>query len=182
MDKIWAKMIFWLWPRNFDFARFLQTSALNFEESYASDKASLYFYSHQESCLGLESNPWSSVAICHMSLCLSGASCPIWKDEDHQNCPVCQSSPIWLSEEFCESNYFRIEQRVVLLHILIFVLADCRIIKGQDKKKKIKNMFSLFWFWPQPIATHETDIQICLCPGLYSTSFSYISPPLSRIN
>ena len=25
MDKIWAKMIFWLWPRNFDFARFLQT-------------------------------------------------------------------------------------------------------------------------------------------------------------
>ena len=29
MDKIWAKMIFWLWPRNFDFARFLQTFALN---------------------------------------------------------------------------------------------------------------------------------------------------------
>ena len=28
MDKIWAKMIFWLWPRNFDFARFLQTFAL----------------------------------------------------------------------------------------------------------------------------------------------------------
>ena len=25
MDKIWAKMIFWLWPRNFDFARFLLT-------------------------------------------------------------------------------------------------------------------------------------------------------------
>ena len=22
MDKIWAKMIFWLWPRNFDFARY----------------------------------------------------------------------------------------------------------------------------------------------------------------
>ena len=29
MDKIWAKMIFWLWPRNFDFARFLHTFALN---------------------------------------------------------------------------------------------------------------------------------------------------------
>ena len=29
MDKIWAEMIFWLWPRNFDFARFLQTFALN---------------------------------------------------------------------------------------------------------------------------------------------------------
>ena len=28
MDKIWAKMIFWLWPRNFEFARFLQTFAL----------------------------------------------------------------------------------------------------------------------------------------------------------
>ena len=28
MDKIWAKMIFWLWPWNFDFARFLQTFAL----------------------------------------------------------------------------------------------------------------------------------------------------------
>ena len=27
MDKIWAKMIFWLRPRNFDFARFLQTFA-----------------------------------------------------------------------------------------------------------------------------------------------------------
>ena len=33
-------------------------------------------------------------------------------------------------------------------------------------------MFTLFWFWPQPIATHETDIQICLCPGLYLTFFS----------
>ena len=75
----------------------------------------------------------------------------------------------WLSEEFFETNYFRIEQRVVLLHILIFVLADCRIINGQDKKKK-KN--TLFWFWPQPIAMHETDIQICLCPGLYLTFFS----------
>ena len=30
MDKIWAKMIFWLWPRNFDFTRFLQTFALQF--------------------------------------------------------------------------------------------------------------------------------------------------------
>ena len=29
MDKIWAKMIFWLWPWNFDFARFLQTFPLN---------------------------------------------------------------------------------------------------------------------------------------------------------
>ena len=28
MDKIWGKMIFWLLPRNFDFARFLQTFAL----------------------------------------------------------------------------------------------------------------------------------------------------------
>ena len=28
MDKIWAKVIYWLWPRNFDFARFLQTFAL----------------------------------------------------------------------------------------------------------------------------------------------------------
>ena len=58
--------------------------------------------------------------------------------EDDQNCPVCQSSPIWLSEEFFETNYFRIEQRVVLLDILIFVLADCCIINGQDKKKKKK--------------------------------------------
>ena len=33
MDKIWAKMIFWLWPRNFDFARFLQTFALKFSSS-----------------------------------------------------------------------------------------------------------------------------------------------------
>ena len=32
MDKIWAKIIFWLWPRNFDFARFLQTFALNSQE------------------------------------------------------------------------------------------------------------------------------------------------------
>ena len=31
MDKIWAKMIFWLWPRNFDFARFLQTFALKYQ-------------------------------------------------------------------------------------------------------------------------------------------------------
>ena len=29
MDKIWAKVICWLWRRNFDFARFLQTFALN---------------------------------------------------------------------------------------------------------------------------------------------------------
>ena len=93
--------------------------------------------------------------------------------EDDQNCPVCQSSPIWLSEEFFETNYFRIEQRVVLLDILIFVLADCCIINGQDKKKKKKKKkITLFWFWPQPIATHETDIQICLCPGLYLTFFS----------
>ena len=56
--------------------------------------------------------------------------------EDDQNCPVCQSSQIWLSEEFFESNYFRIDQHIVLLHILIFVLADCRIINGQDKRKK----------------------------------------------
>ena len=123
-----------------------------FEESYAWDKASLYFYSHQESCLGLESNPWSSVATCHWPSCvwlvqprrivsqlnfLSNLEKKMGEKnyEDDQNCPVWQSSPIWLSEEFFESSYFRIEQRVVLLHILIFVLADCHIISGQDKKK-----------------------------------------------
>ena len=28
MPKIWTKIIFWLWPRNLDFTRFLQTFAL----------------------------------------------------------------------------------------------------------------------------------------------------------
>ena len=32
MDKIWAKMIFWLWPRKFDFARFLQTFDLSLKK------------------------------------------------------------------------------------------------------------------------------------------------------
>ena len=30
MDKIWGKTIFWLWPRNFDFARFLPTFVLDY--------------------------------------------------------------------------------------------------------------------------------------------------------
>ena len=81
---------------------------------------------NQESCLGLESNPWSSVATCHWPSCvwlvqprrivsqrcfLSNLEKKMVEKnyEDDQNCPLWQSSPIWLSEEFFESNYFRIE-------------------------------------------------------------------------
>ena len=157
-----------------------------FEESYAWDKASLYFYSHQESCLGLESNPWSSVATCHWPSC-------VWLVQPRR----IVSQLNFLSNLEKKNGWKKLWGRSKLPSLTVqsnlavrgifwiqlfpnwtacspvtytnFVLADCRIISGQDKKKK---MFTLFWFWPQPIATHETDIQICLCPGLYLTFFS----------
>ena len=60
MDKIWAKMIVWLWPRNFDVARFLQTFALKndvllhflFLKSFQSD-----FYR--------EGNEWNGIGSSH---------------------------------------------------------------------------------------------------------------------
>ena len=166
-----------------------------FEENYAWDKAYLYFYSHQESCLGLESNPWSSVATCHWPSCVwlvqprrivsqRGFLSNLEKKmdeknyEDDQNCPVCQSSPIWLSEEFFETNYFRIEQRVVLLHILIFVLADCRIINGQDKKKK---MYFVLVLTPTNRNARNRYSDMLMSRTVFNVFF-YISPPLSRIN
>ena len=98
--------------------------------------------------------------------------------EDDQNCPVCQSSPIWLSEEFFETNYFRIEQRVVLLHILIFVLADCRIINGQDKKKK---MYFVLVLTPTNRNARNRYSDMLMSRTVFNVFF-YISPPLSRIN
>ena len=103
--------------------------------------------------------------------------------EDDQNCPVWQSSPIWLSEEFFESSYFRIEQRVVLLHILIFVLADCRIINGQDKKKKKKKKKINFVLVLTPTNRNARNrYSDMLMSRTVFNVFFYISPPLSRIN
>ena len=167
-----------------------------FEENYAWDKAYLYFYSHQESCLGLESNPWSSVATCHWPSCvwlvqprrivsqlnfLSNLEKKMGEKnyEDDQNCPVWQSSPIWLSEEFFESSYFRIEQRVVLLHILIFVLADCHIISGQDKKKI--NVYFTLVLTPTNRNARNRYPDMLMSRTVFNVFF-YISPPLSRIN
>ena len=33
--------------------------------------------------------------------------------------------------------------------------------------------FILFWFWPQPIKRHETDIQKWLRPGLFNSASTY---------
>ena len=71
-------------------------------------------------------------------------------------------------------NKWIIFYSVFLCTVYYWILADCRKCLPSKKLftrcfthfQYLSDKFILFWFWPQPITRHETDIQKWLWPRL----------------
>ena len=86
--------------------------------------------------------------------------------------PLRTADGIWIYADIWRHIYlltFMLSFRAVLniKNKQYFVSAECRITNGHHKKncrtsthfQYLSPKFTLFWFWPQPISTHETGIQ-----------------------
>ena len=77
-------------------------------------------------------------------------------------------------------NYFMLFYRAVF--ITVFCFGRLPQMDAMRKKKwltstyfqYISAKFTLFWFWPQPIRRHETDIQKWLWPRLFVASYMHV--------